>query len=339
MFLHKPRRAAVKYLKSVSEARFQKRRVKLPEEDYKPGSPIGNADPSILWSEPNDAGLSLGISGVANGEKYPKGQSLRWRLYIRNEAKEAVKLSASDRYNDGLRAWLTDASGVKHHFRKPGTGPRRLLRYRIDPAHYIKLESSRPYFPVTPGKYRLEVENRIGQWPGISRHTAKDDPGLVPGLGEWTGTLTTKPLEIVITTYQVAIVVPGSPKLEYLTKTAGMEMFYARVRFEKGKITVARGRRPLRRLIHWSPPHDEWKSIHPTGDYVAARELGAARKLWVVDGTRILCLVMVDTLVERGRWTLDEASGDLGGMSRGVRQALKLPPKANPEPSGDAATG
>ena len=52
-------------------------RVALPDEDYAEGSPIAQADLSIVWAKPNDAGLSLGIGGVS-GALVPAGQELPW---------------------------------------------------------------------------------------------------------------------------------------------------------------------------------------------------------------------------------------------------------------------
>ncbi|MDG2125457.1 MAG: hypothetical protein P8J87_17265, partial [Verrucomicrobiales bacterium] len=336
----------VEWLKDLSRERFQKARVQIPDNEYKPGAPVDEAPEGITWSEPNEAGLRLGIAGVAPGGIYPRAQPFRPAFYVRNDSEDIVKLSPSvGGLNQRLRAWLIDTEGKRTHYSNSfEVGAFTLERRWIDPGHYIGLYSSPLAFPVSPGRYRLEAEHHIGQWtdktkvltlqrgPGVVPGLAENDPLGAPGLGEWVGILHTPPLELEITTYQAVELKAGSPRVEYgigSTKATGVfrsGVMRAGVHFEEGRVTVVHASRgPHGRWgAYWkSDPYHVWES--ESGEYRGAYEVGTTRRLWMIDGDTILCLMMGQVLRETGRWSLAEATGELGGMSDGVRKALRLP--------------
>jgi hypothetical protein len=80
----------------------------------------------------------------------------------------------------------------------------------------------------------------------------------------------------------------------------------------------------------WEDRSRDWKVPAAGGEYVAAWAVGG-KGVWVKDASGITHLIVKDVLTENGKWTLPQASGDLGGMPAGVRAALQLPPRTAPQ--------
>ena len=334
------------YLKLITlAATADKGAMKKVRDDYESGQPVEGSDISIRWGEPNEASLRLGMSGIAPNEEIPVGHVLPVTLFIRNDGREAVKLSPTGWFNEGLSASLTDENGVKHDLVRNLTAQAFLDPVRLDPGHFAKLHSqpfqtilpkrdgspstaNTPYsaaFVVRPGKYTLELENRIGRENDKAGTPQEGDPRMYSGPGEWIGTLTIKPLSVRIAEPKIAVAKPGS--------TAEFARIH-RLQFQPGEIVLTHplpgktgtGTYSVGSHGGWPTPGGTWKVADPAGDYLAAWDEGGTR-LWYADATGVQYLEM-----ERGagffraqHWTADETKGDLADMPDGVRQALKLP--------------
>lgn len=320
---------ALAFLDDLGRRRFEARMVEIPDKKYRSGKPLKELTAGVTWSEPDEAGLRLGIGGVSEGDVFYRAQRIPAKFYLRNDSKKTIKLSPSGMLGGELRAWLVDEKGRKHHHPLPKTGPMFLDRCKIEPGHFVDLNTPPLMISVTPGTYQLQTEHRIGQWLGPARHAQRHDPRLFPSLNEWRGTLKSVPLNVRVGKFKAVALTPKSRPIEYRTGGEGLAMDYARVQFHEDRVTVTHGRRPKpKKSIQWDQvPSDTWKP--KAGAYRAAYEVGAARRLWLIDGDHIICKVMVEKLEEEGRWTFAEWYGELGGMSEGVRKVLKFPAKGS----------
>ena len=108
-------------------------RVKVPDSGYYAGKPVQKADPSIIWGEANDAGLRLGIGGLAEKAEIPAGHSLPVKQYIRNDGKETLRLSPTGCFNEGIKADLTRPGGETIPLRSGYKAPMFFIRIRLEP--------------------------------------------------------------------------------------------------------------------------------------------------------------------------------------------------------------
>ncbi len=184
--------------------------VKLPDEEYaKDGFPLEDLNgEGVMWNGEED-GLSLGCR-ITGDEWRISGKELKVELWVRNAGKEDVKFQILRRTDEGLRVKLTGTDGEEHVARMV---PNDLLlfgiKHHLSPGQCIKvndfsvglvppernaLDSNGLQFAVPPGWYQLVCEVEV---PGF---TAKRGDGrqTVPGAGEWTGTITTRSLNVEV---------------------------------------------------------------------------------------------------------------------------------------------
>jgi beta-lactamase regulating signal transducer with metallopeptidase domain len=330
-------------------------REKVPDKNYTTGKPVAEANPAILWGEPNDVGLRLGVGGLAQKAEIPVGQDLPIKQYIRNDGRETLRLSATGSFNEGIEAELNNAAGGKTAMKNGYRSQMFSIRAQLAPGEFVELHSSplqtilankdgspstapRPYassFTVSPGAYTLRLSHRIGLFAGLPINAAAGDPRLAPGLGEWTGVLNATPIAIQILAPSVATGKPGT----------AVEFGKAhRIQFQKRQLVLSH---PAPGLTHtgtwavdakgnWPMPGGTWRIADPAGDYVAAWDEGGSR-LWYVDGTGIQRLDIGEKFTDAGYWAMEEATGDLANMPDGVRTALGLPAKKAATAIPDAA--
>lgn len=323
----------------------------IPDKEYYSGSPISKADPAIFWTEPNEAGLRMGISGISLDGIYPVGKRLPWISHLRNDGQKMLKLSPCGFTNEGIVASLTDENKIKHGLTRQYPTAIVMIRCKLQPGEFIKLQStptqlvlakadgtpSRSSMPATtticvkPGRYQFEMENHIGERNDKAIQGDKIEPSILPGADDWRGTLLMKPMEITVSEPEIKTARPGD-----IVELSDRH----RLQFEKEVINLSHyaGWPGLTGTINgsrWDPTRREWKITDPSGEYLAAWDVGGTR-LWYVDDTGIQYLEIEDTLVSKGHWSMPEATGSLAEMPEGVRRALKLPAKvsANANPPG-----
>lgn len=345
---------------SDARQRWEYTRVKITDREYASGKPIAQADAAIVWSEPNEVGLRLGLGGLPQNAAVPVGQDLPVTQHIRNDGRETLRFSATGSFNEGVNGDLRDASGAKLQLRSGYRWQMFGHHIQLAPGEFITLQSSplqtilalkdgtpssaaRSYtscFVVSPGEYTLHLSHNIGQFLRDPVNADVSDPRLAPGLGEWRGSLNAPPIAVRILPPKVSVAKPG------------MAEEFARIHrivFQKGKLLLSH---PAPGLTHtgtyvkdasgnWPSSGGSWRVHDPGGDYVAAWDEGGMR-VWVVDATGIQRLDLGENFTDGGYWALEEATGDLGAMPDGVRAALKLPARKvdapSPQPTADALT-
>jgi hypothetical protein len=283
---------------------------------------------------------------------------LNLRLFVRNDGREEVRINPTGLWGAGLSIVLTDANGNKFPLEGRrevrGLEPRiRLAPNRIYECQFLPIQtivprgdgspSTRMFRPtgwvLNPGRYQVELEYRVGVFE-ISSDWRKLDPCAVPAPGEWTGTLKATPMEIGFGPLGIKSAKPGD-MVELSTRH--------RLQFEKGKVSLAHycnwpnmtATREVKNektgeweITAWGPTHDVWETKDPSGDFLAAWDVGGTR-LWYVDRKGIQYLEIHRKLHDRGHWTMKEAGGALADMPEGVRKALNLPARAVAEPGVD----
>ena len=327
------------------EKKWEYTREKVPEHGYYTGKPVDPADKSIIWGEANEAGLRLGIGGLAQKAEIPAGQYLPVKQYIRNDGRETLRLSPTGFFNEGIEAELSNVAGAKFSMNRGYKAPMFFIRIRLEPGQFAELQSSplqtilankdgspstgqRAYtsgFVVSPGDYTLRLSHHVGKFAGKPMNAFPGDPRLALGLGEWIGTLQAAPISFRLNYPLIATGKPGS-----MVEIDRMH----RIQFQKGQIVLshrAGGMTHTHSWVvdaegNWPTRGGTWKIADPGGDYLAAWDEGSTR-LWYVDGTGIQRLDIAEQFVDAGHWTMAEAGGDLANMPDGVRQALKLPAK------------
>ncbi len=323
-------------------ALWERSRVIVPEADYKPGQPLDAAAEKIVWSEPNEAGLRLGLGGLERGVGYPIGQALPVKQYIRNDGREAITLSPTQVFNEGVDGELIrTADGRKFPHRKGYRWNIGFTRVRLAPGHYYALGSGplRTWmaekdgsssgaigmlehgFSALPGDYTLQLTHGIGQFLGRPVNSNFGNPGNAPGLGEWTGVLKSAAVPLRLADQQIKT-----------ARAGGSEAFGKsyKIDFDKGvlKLRHYNGYPNMSRTGgDWEDNSRDWKVRTADGDYLAAWAVGG-KGIWVKDAEAITRLDVKDILTETGHWTLEQAAATPGLMPDGVRAAFQLPPLA-----------
>lgn len=325
------------------EQKWECTRVKVPDSEYYKGKPVDPADKSIIWGEANDAGLRLGIGGLAQKAEIPAGQNLPVKQYIRNDGPKTLRLSPTGCFNEGIEAELSNAAGEKFPLHRGYTAPMFFIRIRLEPGQFAELQSSplqtilankdgspstgqrayRSGYVVSPGDYTLRLFHHVGKFAGKPLNAIPGDPRIAPGLGEWIGTLQAAPVSFRLNGPSIGTGKPGT--------VVEIEKMH-RIQFQKGQIVLSHRAPGLTGTRSWVVDADgnwpvfggTWKIADPGGDYLAAWDEGGTR-LWYVDSTGIQRLDIADKFVDAGHWTMAEAGGELANMPEGVRQALKLP--------------
>ncbi|MEM7013017.1 MAG: M56 family metallopeptidase, partial [Verrucomicrobiota bacterium] len=313
------------------EARWEQTRVNADGE-YKPGQPLSD-DFDILWGEPNEIGLRLGLGGVKEGQACPLGRALPLKQYLRNDGSETVRFSTTGYFGEGLEGFLEDKQGNKFSHKKGYPWPITLSRHVLEPGHFKEFTtggllplpankdgSSAAGFPrtgsamvVQPGDYTLHISQIIGEYIGNPQNANLADPGIAPGLGEWTGRLHAAPLPIRITDPKIGTAKPG--------ETRTFDKIY-RVEFRDEELRLAVSN--PRKTESFHNDGGAWKIKNPENGYLAAWDVGGSR-LWLVDGPEVQKLSFSQTWKDAGRWPIEQADGNFGNMPKGVRQALRIP--------------
>lgn len=313
------------------EARWEQTRV-VADGEYKPGQPL-NDDQEILWGEPNEVGLRLGLGGVKKGLACPLGRPLPLKQYIRNDGRQTLKFSTTGIFGEGQKGFLEDKQGNKFPHRNGYPWPIMLSRHVLEPGHFkeftsgallplpankdgsaaISIPQMGSAMVVQPGDYTLHISQNIGEYIGIPANTYHADVRIAPGLGEWTGRLHSAPLPLSITDPNIGTAKAGE------TRTFGKSY---RVEFKEDELHLAVSNRRKT-----SSPHNDggvWKIKNPEAGYLVAWDVGSSR-LWLLDGSEVQKLNLAQTWRDVGRWRIDETDGTFGNMPKGVRQALGIP--------------
>ena len=339
------------WLAKVSEAdKWEYTREKVPEKEYQVGKAVDPDDQSIIWGEPNEVGLRLGIGGLTRDARIPVGKKLPVKQYIRNDGPDALHLSPTGFFNEGIEADLISETGAQILMKRGYKWPMFFIRIVLGPGQFAELQSSplstilanadgspstklgayASGFVVSPGNYTLHLSHHIGKFIGKPVNANLGDPRLAPGLGEWTGTLQAAPIPVQLVDPTVAIATPGvAVELERLH----------RIQFKKSKLVLSHRASGLTGSNtwavdehgNWPTPGGTWTTSDPTEDYVAAWDEGGTR-LWYVDSTGIQRLDIEKEFQDAGFWPLEEAGGDLADMPDGVREALDLPARNRTAP-------
>ena len=333
------------YASCDDRARWESSRVVVPESEFKSGKPLDAAADKIVWGEASDAGLRLGLGGLDSGGAYPVGQSLPVKQYIRNDSGKTIGFSPTQIFNEGVGGELVrKADGKKFPHQRGYPGQGFFDRVRLAPGHYIELGSgpmrtimaekdgSSPGgmdmmahgFTVLPGEYTLQLTHGIGQFLGRPANSHFGDPRSAPGLGEWTGVLTSAAVPLRLADEQVKTAKAGDSEAFGSQYMIAFDKGVIRLRHYKGYPGMSHSGGP------WEDGSRDWKIPAADGEYVAAWAVGGTG-LWVKDASGITHLIVKDNLTENGKWTLEQASGGRGDIPAGVRAALQLPP-ATAEP-------
>ncbi len=180
------------------------------------------ADPSrkpakLVWGEPVNGlraaveflaappGQKRPFRSIAESVAVPHGSRLRVRLHIQNVSNDVISFW-SDTWRQEDRVFVIDEAGNEQELHRGWyTGWATMVRWKLKPAEVAKLEASalgvaadaesakkseHPVGPILagkPGKYQLRYSLRFGS---VQRKD-RDGKVLVPGPGDWTGSLTT----------------------------------------------------------------------------------------------------------------------------------------------------
>jgi beta-lactamase regulating signal transducer with metallopeptidase domain len=339
------------YASCDDRARWESSRVVVPESEYKGGKPLDAGADKIVWGEANDAGLRLGIGGLEPGVAYAVGQQLPVKQYIRNDSGSVVAFSPTQIFNEGVGGELVrKADGKKFPHQRGYPGQGFFDRVRLAAGHYIEIGSgpmrtimaekngSSPGgmdmmahgFTVWPGEYTLRLTHDIGQFLGRPANSHFGDPRNAPGLGEWTGVLTSEAVPLRLADEQVKTAKAGDSEAFGSQYMIAFEKGVIRLRHYKGYPNMAQTGGP------WEDGIRDWKIPAADGEYVAAWAVGG-NGIWVKDASGITHLIVKENLTEIGKWTLEQAAGGRGDMPAGVRAVLQLPPgRVEEKPSAEA---
>lgn len=333
------------YAQADDRALWECSRVIVPESEVKVGQPLDAAAETIVWGEPNDVGLRLGLGGLEPGAAVPVGQQLPIKQYIRNDGAEPLTFSPTQIFNEGVDGELVRASdGAKIPHRKGYRWQSFFERVRLAPGHYIALGSApmRTFmaekdgsssgdagmldhgFAVLPGDYSLQLTHGIGQFLGRPVNFNFGDPRGAPGLGEWTGILKSAPLPLRLVDQEVRSARPGGSEAFGRKYKIDFENGALKLRHYNGYPKMSRTGAP------WEADSRDWNIKAADGDYLVAWAVGA-HGIWVKHAEGITHLIVKDTLTETGHWTLEQAAGGIDPMPAGIREAFSLPPPPAPQ--------
>ncbi|CAN5159474.1 hypothetical protein BH23VER1_BH23VER1_03320 [soil metagenome] len=222
--------AALEEMEAMARERWEELRETLPEDRYSPGGPIGAEAPPIVWGDPAENGLRLGVAGVSAGAEWVVGSTIAFDVFVRNDGDEPVKFAWTPRIDDGLSAILVGADG--QHWRASIVIYDTLLihsRCRLDPGHYLKLKSGAAFEIVQanedgpdpgagkgtnrflvdhPGRCQLQIQCALG----IRDWTDRDGKEFPHPAREWAGTLEAKPVEVTLVAGTTAAAGQADPR-------------------------------------------------------------------------------------------------------------------------------
>ncbi|MDP1561824.1 MAG: M56 family metallopeptidase [Pirellulaceae bacterium] len=184
--------------------------LKLPDDQYvKSGFPVDElVGEGVIWNDEQN-GLSLGYR-ITGNEWRILGKKVKVELWVQNLGDKDVKFQLNMRPDIGLRPILIDAKGEGHSSNTwpndtPPFGEHRLL----PPGHALQVKEftvsllwpdndvssiKGHFFAIDPGTYNFHCELEL---PGLSA-TGEGGKQLTPAAGEWTGTLTTRVLNVEV---------------------------------------------------------------------------------------------------------------------------------------------
>ena len=327
------------YASCDDRARWESSRVVVPESEFKSGKPLDAGADKIVWGEVNDAGLRLGIGGLEPGVAYPVGQALPVKQYIRNDSGNTMAFSPTQIFNEGVDGELVrKADGKKFphqrgypwqgffdrvrlaagHYIELGSGPMRTIMAEKDGSSPGGMDMMAHGFTVLPGEYTLRLTHGIGQFLGRPANSHFGDPRNAPGLGEWTGVLTSAAVPLWLADEQVKTAKAGDSEAFGRQYMIAFDKGVIRLRHYKGYPNMSHSGGP------WEDGSRDWKISAADGEYVAAWAVGG-KGLWVKDASGVTHLIVKENLTETGKWTLEQARAGRGDMPTGVRAALQLP--------------
>jgi beta-lactamase regulating signal transducer with metallopeptidase domain len=186
--------------------------VTVPEDQYvKSGFAVDElAAEGVMWNDAQN-GLSLGYR-ITGDEWRILGKEVKVELWVQNHGDKDVTFQDSMRADPefGLQVKLKNAKGEDHNSNfwpdeRPPFGQHRLL----PPGHALKVKeftvslflpenefsfAKGHFFGINPGTYNFNCELEL---PGFSV-TGEGGKQLTPAVGEWTGKLTTRGLNIEV---------------------------------------------------------------------------------------------------------------------------------------------
>lgn len=339
------------------KTRWEQCRVLVPDSGYYAGQPLDASVDAVVWGEPNEVGLRLGLGGLTPGASVPTGQALPLKQFIRNDGPKPIRLSATGPFNEGIEGSLVRADGARIPHIANYRWPMVAIRARLEPGHFIELQS-RPLqtvyanpdgsasgallgydsgFIVKPGDYVLELVHHIGRFLGAPANTFTGNPSIAPGLGEWTGTLRAATLPVRLTDPVIGTAKPGDVREDRRLD---------RIQFKPDRLLLshpAPGMTGSHSFVvgadgNWPTFAGGWLIAQPELGYLAAWDEGN-RRLWYVNGTTVQKLDLAEgALRDAGSWPVTTPADGYGDMPPGVRTALGLPRAENPSVTPEGPT-
>ncbi|MGI9241002.1 MAG: hypothetical protein ACR2RV_09375, partial [Verrucomicrobiales bacterium] len=175
------------YSASDDRALWERSRAIVGGRAVKSGKALDAGAEGIVWGEPNEVGLRLGLGGLPAGAAVPIGQSLPVKQFIRNDGTETLRFSPTQVFNEGVDGELVRiGDGKKIPHQKGYRWQISFSRVRLAPGEYIELETGplklimaekdgsgrggmamlEHGFTVLPGEYRMQLTHGIGQFIG-----------------------------------------------------------------------------------------------------------------------------------------------------------------------------
>lgn len=197
------------------EAKIADLTVTLPDEEYQPGeaadSLVAKSIPAEAWTKPNQG---LAIAVIPTATEVAIGDSIGIQVIAKNMTEKPIKFGSHD-LTQGVRPRLKDAAGKDVAVRSSFfTGLSPIHRHILKPGEVLILVVPTVKFvskgtaaeagfgdsvaPVEPGKYQVQFEFHLPGGGSWSRGTDGVMRKTLPAKGEWSGVLSSKPLEIVV---------------------------------------------------------------------------------------------------------------------------------------------
>lgn len=196
---------------------WEKHRVLLPDRSYGPGEPASSDQPDVVWGEPDQAGLRLGISGFGAVNEVTIGKTIPVQLILRNDGPATVKFSWDPVWNGPLRARLIEPAGNEYpaefkfsggltDYRRTRLDPSQQLKFppmefefhatrnEVDNAPHKKGSDYNPRFDAPDGSYSLHLNYRVGKPEYADLNLSIAAPENV----EWTGVLSMKLIPLTV---------------------------------------------------------------------------------------------------------------------------------------------
>lgn len=330
------------YVSCDDRALWERTRVIVAEKERRNGIPLDAAAEKIIWSKPNEDGLRLGLGGLDGESAFPVGQTLPITQYIRNDGPVARDLSPTGIFNEGVDGKLIrtrDGRVFPHQkgyrwqmsFDRVRLTPGQYIELRIGPMRTIMAEPDGSStgamdmlgqgFTVLPGAYTLTITHGIGQFLGRPVNSQFGDPRNSPGLGEWTGVLTSASGPLRLRAPEIRTAKPGSSEVFGTKYTIDFDKGVLRLRHYHGYPNMSMTGHP------WESKSRDWPTKSADGDYLIAWAVGG-NGFWLKDKDGITHLLAGENLTESGHWPAGEIPAAADSMPDGVSEVFGLRPVA-----------